>query len=377
MLKEAWKLFNGIDVLKRQNCSILAGRKIGLITNQTGISQDIEQNWQILLSSPHLQLKALFSPEHGFFGAVQDTLKVTSSVHKPSGLPIYSLFAETTEPNSEMLSQIDTLVFDIQDIGVRFYTYGVTLFKAYQKALTHGLDFVILDRPNLLGRKIGGNILEKEAASFLGLPGLAWQHGLTLGELGLFLGDKAKPPLVIKCEEYDPLQKSTINNLPWVAPSPNIPFLNTVKVYPGTCLFEGTNVSEGRGTTQPFEIIGAPFLDGNQWANRLNRLMLPGVKFRAVEFIPTFWRYKDEKCEGVVLHILNEDIFDPILTGITMLHDLVHNCPEFAFTPDLFDRLAGKRLRSLLVLLTPTEILRYFETELSMFAQKVQPYLLY
>lgn len=370
-------MLNGIDVLMADNCSILSGKKIGLITNHTGITKSIRPNWEVLLEQKNLTLKSLFSPEHGFFGAIQDTLKVSSHVHKPSGLPIYSLFDDNLEPESHMLEDIDTLVFDIQDVGVRFYTYSVTLVNSYKKALEHGLDFVILDRPNPLGRKIAGNILEKEAASFLGLENLAWQHGLTLGELGLLYGNRDNLPTVVKCQNYNPNLDFSEYKLPWVAPSPNMPSLNTVKVYPGTCLFEGTNVTEGRGTTQPFEIIGAPFLDGYKWAKRLNSLQIPGVYFRALEFIPTFWRYQGEHCEGVQVHITDETTFDPIFTGISMIHDLLHNCNEFAFREDIFDRLAGNRLRSLLEILTPKEITSYFESEIAQFADEVSSYFLY
>ncbi len=367
----------GIDVLISKNCSLLKGRKIGLITNHTGITKSIRPNWQVLLEIPNIELKVLFSPEHGFSGSVQDTIKVASHMHKPSGLPIYSLFDNTTEPTTEMLAEIDTLVFDIQDVGVRFYTYGVTMVNAYKKALEHNLDFVILDRPNPLGRIIRGNILEKEAASFLGLDNLAWQHGLTLGEIGHLYSNKSNPPLVIRCEGYDPKKDFVSYKLPWVAPSPNIPSFNTIKVYPGTCLFEGTNVSEGRGTTQPFEIIGAPFLNGHEYSSRLNSLGIPGVYFRAVEFIPTFWRYQGVKCEGVCLHITDDKTFDPIYTGISMISDLLNNCADFKVNLARFNALAGNRLYSLLPILTPKEIQQIFENELNHFKQQIKPYLLY
>ena len=376
-IKGVTLLLNGIDVLIAKNCSLLDGRKIGLITNHTGITKSIQPNWQVLLESTNIKLKALFSPEHGFFGSVQDTLKVASYIHKPSGLPIFSLFDNTSEPTAEMLSEIDTLVFDIQDVGVRFYTYGVTMVNSYKKALEHNLDFIILDWPNPLGRVIRGNILEKEAASFLGLENLAWQHGLTLGELGLLYSESSHPPLVIRCEDYDPKKAFTSYNLPWVAPSPNIPSLNTIKVYPGTCLFEGTNVSEGRGTTQPFEIIGAPFLNGHELSLRLNSLNIPGAYFRAVEFIPTFWRYQDIKCEGVCLHIIDDSTFDPVYTGIAMISHLLNNCPEFKINTARFNALAGKRLYPLLSMLPPKEIQCHFENELNHFRQKTKPFLLY
>jgi uncharacterized protein YbbC (DUF1343 family) len=315
---------NGLDKLL-QDPSIIKGLNIGLVTNQTGVTMNLKSNINALHEHSSVNLVSLFGPEHGVRGDVQDAIPVESNRDRTTGLPVYSLYGESMKPTSEMLEGLDALVFDIQDVGARFYTFTSTLTYCMEAVEEANIPLIVLDRPNpLTGSVVEGNILEPGFASFLGLHPIPTRHGLTIGELALMVNKKfnAKVELV-KMNGWERPMWFEETGLPWVQPSPNIPTVETAIVYPGTCLFEGVNVSEGRGTTRPFEYIGAPWINDEKWAEKLNDLLLPGVRFRASSFIPTFWRFKDEVCHGVQLHLTDRSRFQPVLTGLHMIATLL------------------------------------------------------
>ena len=340
----------GVDVLLRNPGEHLGGSKVGLITNQTGVTGDIVSTIEAFNEHPKVDLKAIFGPEHGAGGDAQDALPVESSVDAVTGLPVYSLYGEAMKPTPEMLEGVETLVFDIQDVGARFYTYASTLTYALEAAAEHGVSVAVLDRPNPVnGVDVEGCVLEPGFASFVGLHPVPIRHGLTIGELARLVNDGIGAELrVVPMEGWERGMWFDETRLPWVQPSPNLPTPETAAVYPGTCLFEGVNVSEGRGTTRPFECIGAPWIDGAGWAGSLNGLGLAGVRFRACQFAPTFDKYHGEACGGVQVHVTDRDAHRPVETGLHMLSTALGLWPEeFRWLPPLddgrrhFDLLAG------------------------------------
>lgn len=321
----------GIDRLLSDCSELIRGQRIGLVSNQAGVNGALIPTWRVLHGAPHVDLRALFGPEHGFMGEVQDALHVASGRHRPTGLLIYSLYQGDghfggTAPPSEILKELDALVIDLQDVGVRFYTYISTMVQVFQSAAQTGLRVVVLDRPNpITGGRVDGNILQDGFQSFLGIGPIPWCHGLTIGELAPLLCQL----LNIRCRvEVVPMRGWRRHmwfdetGLQWVPPSPNIPTLDTAIVYPGTCLVEGTNVSEGRGTTRPFEMLGAPWIDGVRLADALNAYDMDGCRFRPVTFLPVFDKYAGEVCEGVHIHVTNRATFYPVAVGIVLLHTL-------------------------------------------------------
>lgn len=310
---------NGLDVILHDPAS-LKGLNIGLVTNQTGIKKNLDSNINAFYEHPEVNMVSLFGPEHGVRGDIQDAIPVKNYYDRNTGLPVHSLYGEAMRPTPKMLMDLDALVFDIQDIGARFYTFASTLTYCLEAAEEQSIPLIVLDRPNpITGTLIEGNILEPNFSSFLGLHPIPIRHGLTIGELALLINRKIRAEIeVVKVSGWKRSMWYDETNLPWVQPSPNIPTLTTTMVYPGTCLFEGINVSEGRGTTRPFEYIGAPWINGEKWAKALNNFRLPGVRFRACSFTPTFWRYKNKVCHGVQLHISDRKRFRPVITGLNM-----------------------------------------------------------
>ncbi|TRO51141.1 DUF1343 domain-containing protein, partial [Candidatus Bathyarchaeota archaeon] len=257
-----------------------------------------------------------------------------------TGLPVYSLYGDHRKPTGEMLDGIDALVFDIQDCGARFYTYVSTLTYCMGSAAEHGVKMVVLDRPDPInGVDVEGNVLEKGFTSFIGLHPVPIRHGLTMGELASFINKGINCSLeVIPMKGWRREQWFDETGLPWVQPSPNLPSLDSATVFPGTCFFEGINATEGRGTTRPFEYLGAPWVDSKKWVKRLDEADLPGVLFRRCYFTPTFWRYKDVQCSGVQVHVVDRDLFKPVETGLHLLSALKQLHPEFAFNDPTYDK---------------------------------------
>jgi uncharacterized protein YbbC (DUF1343 family) len=340
----------GVDVLLRNPGEHLDGSRVGLITNPTGVTSDLAPTIDAFKEHPGIDLRAIFGPEHGARGDAQDALPVESRVDAATGLPVHSLYGEVMKPTPEMLEEVDILVFDIQDVGARFYTYASTLTHALEAASERRMRFLVLDRPNPVnGVDVEGSILEPGFASFVGLNPIPIRHGLTIGELAMMANESIGAELrVVRMEGWERGMWFDETGLPWVQPSPNIPTLDTATVYPGTCLFEGVNVSEGRGTTRPFEYVGAPWIDGARWATALNRLGLGGVHFRACHFTPTFSKYRGELCGGVQVHVTDRDAFRPVEVGLHMLSVALGLWPdEFKWLPPMcdgrrhFDLLAG------------------------------------
>ena len=250
-------------------------------------------------------------------------VETSHSVDKKTGLPVYSLYSETREPTEEMLKDIDTLVFDLQDVGCRVYTFIYTMANAMRACAKSNKKFIVLDRPNPInGVDIEGNILETGHESFVGLFPIPMRHGLTTGELALLFNTEFGINCdleIIKMAGWERNLFYDETDCPWVIPSPNMPTVDTTVVFPGTVMFEGTKISEGRGTTRPFEVIGAPYFDGQEFADNLKKLNLPGVIFRPTNFLPTFQKHKDRGCSGVFLHVVDRHEFEPVITGITLI----------------------------------------------------------
>ena len=336
----------GIEVLLSEQLNLIRGKRVGLITNHSGVNRKLQHDIDLLAAAPGVKLTALFSPEHGIRGAVQAGEKVRSAIDVKTGVPIHSLYGETRRPTAEMLSDVDVLLYDIQDIGSRFYTYISTLGECIQAAAERKIPFIVLDRPNPLGGEIiEGPVLDLTFRSFVGAFAIPVRYGLTPGELAGWIKTNLKLDLelsVVKMKHWMRGQWYDETKLIWVPPSPNIPTMASAMVYPGMCLIEGTNLLEGRGTTTPFEIVGAPWLDGVKLAERLNALALPGALFRPVAFTPTLSKFSGESCQGVQLHVADRKLFGPLATALAIIKDIRKNYPgQFQFKSSHFDRLAG------------------------------------
>ncbi len=348
----------GLNVLFTEKRDWIQGKSIGLITNHTGVDATLRSNYQLLAEMPSCQLSAIFSPEHGFWGAVQDGITVNNldvsdenlSQSHLASVPVYSLYGQSVRPTANQLEGIDVLIYDMQDVGARYYTYISTLLHAMEVASDHGIEFIVADRPNpITGNAVEGPILVRGCESFVGIHTLPIRYGLTIGELATLLKTERVPACRLKVawmHGYERGMWYDETGLQWVPPSPNMPTLTTAVLYPGLCLFEGTNMSEGRGTTKPFEYIGAPWCNGERWAKTLNALSLPGVLFRPVVFTPApvaeNTKHAKQTCGGVAIHITDRRHCRPVETVIQMLSTLTTEYrDDFAFRPTHFDRLAG------------------------------------
>ena len=379
----------GLSVLFRERLALVESRSVGLITNQTGIDSQFQSNLTLFAEHSGIKLAALFSPEHGIWGSSQAAIHVPSTGDSERQIPIYSLYGETRQPTPEMLDGIDVLVYDIQDVGSRFYTYISTLLRAMRAAAANRVDFIVLDRPNpIRGDRVEGDLLQPVFRSFVGEVAIPIRHGMTVGELAQFC--KAELEFASNQFEIVPMQGwrremwYDETGLPWVPPSPNMPTLETATLYPGTCLIEGTNLSEGRGTTKPFEWIGAPWIDPERWADTLNSLELSGIHFRPVHFTPTFSKYTDQNCHGVQVHVTDRDQFKPVDTALHLIATAQRYYPDqLEFLKNrgryFFDLLAGTdalRLR-LSTHESPTEIVQSWAADVDYFIGQRHPYLLY
>ena len=290
--------------------------------------------------------------EHGIRGDKQAGEYLPSYIDDLTGLPVYSLYGNTQKPTKEMLDNIDILCIDIQDAGARFYTYIYTMAYAMEACKEYHKEFVVFDRPNPAGgEKFEGNILEDKYRSFVGNYPIVQRHGMTIGEIAKLFNEEYKigcKLTIIKMTGWERSMYFDDTNLPWVIPSPNFPSVNTALFYPGTCVFEGTNLSEGRGTTTPFEVIGAPYINAIEYANALNELGLKGVVFRPAHFTPTFSKHANILCHGVQVHVTNRDDFSPVKTAWAMLY-IVRR-----MYPNDFEILNKNNDRNMLNLLTGT-----------------------
>lgn len=377
----------GIDILLRDPEPIVDDAAVGLITNQSAVASDLTATIEALHRCPDVRLVALYSPEHGLYGELQDAVPIDHHIDAETGLPVYSLYGDVKGPTMEMLEDVELLLFDLQDVGSRFYTYASTLTYALEAAFDADIPITVLDRPNpITGTHIEGKVLEAGYESFIGLHRIPIRHGLTMGEMALLTNRTIGAELrVIKMEGWCRAMWFDETGLTWVPPSPNMSTLDTAIVYPGTCLFEGTNLSEGRGTTRPFEIIGAPWIQPSKWARRLNSLGLPGVRFRPCHFRPTFSKYAEERCGGVQIHIINRETFRPIETALHMLESLMELWPdEFQWLPSsrgipLIDLLyGGAELREALERgISVEEMVGRWEEDLDHYKGRIEEILLY
>ncbi len=346
----------GLEKILNEQISLLKNLRVGLICNQASVNHKYKHAADLFFEHPDINLAALFGPQHGIRGDVQDNMVETAhSIDKKTRLPVYSLYSETREPDEEMLKDLDALVFDLQDVGTRVYTFIYTMANAMRACAKSGKKMFVLDRPNPInGLNIEGDLLEKGHESFVGQFPIPMRHGLTVAELALMFNRE----FAINCDltviEMDGWQRNYFydeTDCPWVMPSPNMPTVETTAVFPGMVFFEGTQVSEGRGTTRPFEIVGAPFIDENELAHALKSLELGGVIFRPINFLPTFQKYQGETCNGVFIHVVDRDNFQPVITGlalVSLIYNLYKesfkwkNTPyEYVFDRNPFDVIAG------------------------------------
>jgi uncharacterized protein YbbC (DUF1343 family)/CubicO group peptidase (beta-lactamase class C family) len=336
---------NGIDVLSRDGFKILRGKRIGLITNQTGKDRNGKSTIDLLFNAPEVKLAALFSPEHGIRG-VLDQEKIEHATDEKTGLPIYSLYGETRKPTAETLKGIDALVFDIQDIGARFYTYISTMGMAMEEAAKNKIAFIVLDRVNPInGEGVEGPLADADKLSFTAYHRIPVRHGMTAGELAqLFNGERNinADLTVVRVEDWKRGDWFDETGLTWINPSPNMRSLTQATLYPGVCLLEPTNVSVGRGTDTPFELIGAPWIDGRQLAQALNKANLPGARFVPVRFTPRASVHKDAECGGVNVLITDRKAFEPVLTGLEIAVQLLKLFPK-DFSTERFNRLLANQ----------------------------------
>lgn len=384
----------GLEMILDEHLHLLENIRVGLICNQASVNHLFQHSADLFYNNPKINLVALFGPQHGIRGDVQDNMVETShTVDKLTGLPIYSLYSETRQPTEAMLSGVDALVFDLQDIGCRVYTFIYTMANAMQACAALGKKMFVLDRPNPIGGlAVEGNTLERGHESFVGQYPIPMRHGLTAGELANLFNRE----FGINCE----LEIVTMNgwsredyydetDAPWVMPSPNIPTVDTTAVFPATVFFEGTEVSEGRGTTRPFEIVGAPYIDADDYGAALAALKLPGVIFRPVNFLPTFQKHANRSCGGVFLHVTEREIFEPVFTGLMMVKTVFDMYSEdfkwkigeyeYAFNRNPFDVIAGtSKMREMFEKRNePIDVKLFWQTDVIEFNQMREKYLLY
>jgi len=302
----------------------LKGRKVGIVSNPASVDADYVHVVDALMNAPGVTVGALFGPQHGFRSDLQDNM-----IETPHGndcrrkVPVFSLYSETREPTAEMLRHVDTMVIDLQDIGARIYTYIYTMANCLRACAKHKINIIVCDRPNPIGGlDVEGPMLVPGNESFVGQFPIPMRHGMTIGELANFFNEyfEIHAPLeIIRMEGWNRSMYFDQTGLPFVMPSPNIPTLDSAIVYPGTVLFEGTNASEARGTTRPFELIGAPWVDAERFADAMNARQLPGVHFRPAVFEPTFQKHAKKTCGGCQIHVLDRKTFKPVLTGVALI----------------------------------------------------------
>ncbi|SDE79962.1 Uncharacterized conserved protein YbbC, DUF1343 family [Bhargavaea beijingensis] len=373
----------GVDVLLDEQKHLIEGKRVGLITNPTGVDKDLNSIVDLLHNDPDVELTALYGPEHGVRGDAQAGQYVEYYIDDVTGLPVYSLYGKTRKPTPEMLENVDVLVFDIQDVGTRFYTYIYTMALAMEAAEEQGIPFIVLDRPSPLGgEKVEGPVLDPQFASFVGQYAIPLRHGMTVGELAKLFNAEfgiGADLTVVEMKKWKRKSYFDETGLPFVLPSPNMPTLDTAIAYPGTALIEGTNVSEGRGTTKPFELIGAPFINSTELAAELNALALPGVTFRAASFTPMFSKHSGKLSHGIQVHITDRDDYKPVETGLHIVKTIHDLYPEDVTLTNFFDNLIGNGWirEGIENGMTVEEMKAEWEEELEAFKKVRKNYLLY
>ena len=384
----------GLERLLEEQSQLVRGARVGLICNQASVDHDLRHAADLLHEHPEMQLEALFGPQHGIRGDVQDNMIETAhSMDPQTGLPIHSLYSETREPTEAMLKDLDVLIFDMQDVGCRIYTFAYTMANCMVAARKFGKKVIVCDRPNpIAGERVAGNVLEPEQASFVGEFAIPTRHGMTLGELAKLFNEHfglGADLDIIKMDGWERHHWHDQTDAPWVMPSPNIPTLDSATVFPGTVHFEGTQLSEGRGTTRPFELVGAPYINPEEYARQLNERELAGVYFRSCIFRPTFQKHAGISCGGVQIHVLDREKFEPVITGITMVKIAYELYPdefrwkeppyEYVYDRNPFDVIAGtSKIREALEAERSIESLEEsWQEDLDAFGRVRENYLLY
>jgi uncharacterized protein YbbC (DUF1343 family) len=384
----------GDEVFVEKYLGLIKGKTIGIITNQSGELQDGRHIVDVLAKAPGVKLVALFAPEHGIRGAESAGENVSSSVDEKTGVPIFSLYGKTKKPTPAMLKGIDVLIYDIQDVGARFYTFISTLNYCLEAAAENHIKFIVLDKPDMLGANlVDGPVLADSMRSFIGIQPIPSVYGMTPGELATMINDAGmlkageKADLtVIRMKNYDRKMRYDQTGLKWITPSPNLPDLNAVEVYPGNVLLEATNVSEGRGTSHPFETIGAPYINSGDLLSLLKSLHIGGVSFEPADFTPRSYpwavkpKYEGEVCHGLTVKVTGRDSLKPVELGVALVWAIHKLYPgEFKFIPSYFDKLAGtSSVRSMLEDgRTPAEIFATWDKSVRRFENVREKYLLY
>lgn len=350
------KIKLGLEVLLEEKLDLLRDQRVGLICNPTTVNHKWQHAADLFHLHPSFELKALYGPQHGIRGETQDNMIEWEGFRdKRTGVMAYSLYGKTRIPTAEMLRDVDVLVFDVQDVGTRVYTFIYTMALAMVAAHDAGKKIIVLDRPNPIGGKeVEGNILENGHESFVGLFPIPMRHGMTVAELALLFNEEFGIGCnleVVPMRNYSRDDYFEESGAPWIIPSPNLPTVDATVVYPGTVFLEGTMISEGRGTTRPFELVGAPYADSYDVAHYLNELNLPEVYFRPHSFLPTFQKFVGQICHGVQIHVTSRQKFKPVITGIAIIKaffDLYPNqfcwkAPPYEYEVDRvpFDVIAG------------------------------------
>jgi uncharacterized protein YbbC (DUF1343 family) len=376
----------GLDVLVAEHCARLRGRRVGLLVHPASVDAQLRHAAPLLQASLGGDLRVLFGPQHGLRGETQDNMVEWQGFTDPvTGVPAYSLYGEVRKPTGEMLADIDTLVIDLQDVGARYYTFTWTMLLCLEACAAAKVRVVVLDRPNPIGGEVlEGNLLDLDYRSFVGLACLPMRHGLTMGELAVWLRDDQKLDVevdVVAMEGWRRDMWFEATGLPWVLPSPNMPTVDTAAVYPGFCLLEGTTLSEGRGTTRPFEISGAPGVDPVQLAGVLAALELPGCVWRPVSFEPTFQKHAGQLCGGVQLHVTDRAALRSVTAALAVMTVVRRIWPEsfgwkqppYEYEPDKLpiDILGGGPEVRLAVEagIDPREVADHWQSESEAFAE--------
>jgi len=372
----------------------LKGKRVGIVSNPASVDAGFRHVVRAIAEEPGVTLAAIFGPQHGYRADVQDNMIETAHAQDPArGVPVYSLYSETREPTAEMLKGLDVLVIDLQDVGARIYTFIYTMANCLRGSRKHGVPVIVTDRPNPIGGEtIGGPMLLRGFESFVGQFPIPLRHGMTIAELARYFNeafDIGADLTVVQMEGWQRKMFYEETGLPWVMPSPNVPTVDTTVVYPGAVLFEGTNISEGRGTTRPFELVGAPWVNAEALAARLQAYDLPGVHFRPVVFEPTFQKHARQACGGCQIHVLNRQEFRPVETAVALLVEIRAQNPtafqwreppyEYEHTKLPFDILAGSsELRQQVEAGLPARTIFYsWMQEHDRFRTQRAPFLLY
>jgi uncharacterized protein YbbC (DUF1343 family) len=384
----------GIEVLLFSKPDLVRGARVGAVVHPASVLPDLRHTADVLLESGEFRLVSLFGPQHGARGEKQDNMIESEFYRDPdTGIPVHSLYGETRCPTEDMMADIDVLLFDLQDAGTRVYTFISTMAYCMEACARYGKRMIVLDRPNPVnGLQVEGNLLKPEYRSFVGLYPIPMRHGMTTGELALLFNTEfgiGCSLTIVPMEGWSRDSWFDQTGLPWIPPSPNLPTPDSAIVYPGMVLLEGSCLSEGRGTTRPFEFVGAPFIRSRQYADALNSLRLPGVFFRPAHFQPTFQKWGGKMCGGVQIHVQDRNMFEPYLTGIAVLSAARALYPEsFEWRQPPYEYeyeklpieilCGGPEIPEMIGRGTPIgQVREIWDSDVSGFLRQREPYLLY